>query len=374
MAMKNRCKITIKGLNQERALNILIKKLNIYNYKRESDKISNFEVDYKDRKLAKKLLIGQNLEVLSFSNHGLVYRLKKLLTSYGIISGLILSVLGYIVQYNFIFSVKVFGFEKQGNKQVERFVQGSLSTRLKSQIDTKKLENNIRNRFGNISSVSVAIIGQSLVINLNEAQIPEEMQTAFSPLISEYDAMIKSINLVQGTLAIDEGDVVKKGDVLVYPYIIDSQGEKREVKPKAEIVADVWMSGDEICYDYSIKKERTGKKVELNEIFLNSLLIHSNNKQISFDQFECDVQWKELSRNNILPLKLKTTTYYEVQLIERKTDFLSIKDDLIENARKKALIFLNENEIIKEESYTIKEGSGWHQISYVITASRNIGG
>ena len=109
----------------------------------------------------------------------------------------------------------VFGAEKADRGQIERFVERSLGSRLKSQIDTKKLENELRKEFEDISSVSVAIVGQSVVVNINQIEIPQEIGDDFAPLISQFDGRISQINLVQGTLAINEGDIVKKGDILV---------------------------------------------------------------------------------------------------------------------------------------------------------------
>ena len=98
MKIKGRSRITVKGLNQERALNNIVKKMNIYNFKRESHDVSHFEIEYKHRKIAKKVMSEQNLEIISLSHQGLLDFFKRILTSYGIIAGIILSILSYIVQ------------------------------------------------------------------------------------------------------------------------------------------------------------------------------------------------------------------------------------------------------------------------------------
>ena len=372
--IKNRSKITIKGLNQERTINNLIKSVKIYNFKREEADISHFEVEYKDREFVKQFLEKEKIEVLAFSHFGLWNFLLNLLKSYGIMIALAICMVIYALQYNFILKIEVLGGEKGLNSQITQFIDNSLTTRLRGQIDLKELENLVRGEFDEVSSVSIAIIGQSLVVSVNEVDVPEEIEGEFSSIVSQYDGRIVNIKLIQGTLAVNEGDIVKEGDILVYPYIYDSQGVQIATQPKAEIYADVWLTGEETHYDCYMKSERTGRRVEVNEVYLNSLLIYGSQTENAFVEYEIESYWLELTKNLILPLKLKKTFIYETQTIEVKAHFSQLKEKIIENAREKVLIFLQENEIIKEENVTIKEGNGWHQVRYVITVQRNIGG
>ena len=82
---------------------------------------------------------------------------------------------------------------------------------------------------------------------------------------------------------------------------------------------------------------------------------------------------ENLTHNLIIPFKLKKTIFYEVEIIEHIQPFEEVKDEKIEQARQKALIFLQENEIIINENYTIKEDIGCFVINYTITTNRNIG-
>ncbi len=371
MKKSSRSRVKVKGLNQERAINEIIKNINIYDYKRIEHSLSEFEVDYKDHKLVKKMLENLGFEVLSISHNGFLYSLKKLFTSYGLIVAVVICSILYAFQYNFVLKIDIFGYSNKN--EIARLVKSNLKSRFKPNIDTKSLEIVIKDNFDDVSSVSVAIVGQSLVININEGIIPDEMKEG-DAIISLYDGLITNINLIQGTLAVNVGDIVKKGDILVYPYIIDAEGEKRDVTPKAEIYADVWLYGTQTHYDYSVETKRTGKKFVKNEVFLSTLLLYSSAGNVEFEHFEKEESIKILTKNNLLPLKRKKTVYYETEIIETFNDFSLIKEELIEKAKEKALIFLTENEIIKKENYNIREGGSVHEIEYVITVERNIGG
>lgn len=370
---KSRTRLRVKGLNQERAINNVVKNVKIFNFSRHKHDESDFEVEFGKSKLTKKLLEEEGLNVEIISHHGLASKLKDGIKRYGIIAALVICSLFYCLQYNFVLKIDVFGIDDEGQSRISQFVDENLSSRYKGKINTKKLEVLIKDNFEEISSVSIAIVGQSLIVNLNEAVLPDEMKEG-NEIVSKFDGLITDINLVQGTLAVDVGDIVKKGDVLVYPYIIDSQGEQREVTPKADIFADVWLSESETFYDFYITTERTGKSFTMSEIYIGKLLLYSNSSQLPFTQYEQQSSIKAISKNNIFPLYRKKTTFYETVTKEVRQDFDEMKDKIVEKAREKTLIFLQENEIIKEENYTLQEGGGIHQIDYIITVNRNIGG
>lgn len=374
MKQKNRTLVKVKGLNQERALNNITKHIKIYNFKREKQNTCQFEVDYNERKQIKALIEREGLEILSISHRGVLSWAKKILTSYGLIVGIAICGLFYPLQYGFILKIDVFGANNLEKDEIIAFVDENLVSRYKGKIDTDGIEILVKENFEEVSSISVAIVGQTLVINVNEAVLPDEMKDEFPTIISQYDGLITDINLVQGTLAVDVGDIVKKGDVLVYPYIIDSQGEERKVKPQADIIADVWISATEVYYDYYIERVRTGRSMTVSETYLSKLLIYSNGGSVPYEKYEVVESEKTLTKNLILPFYVKKKVYYELTTREIVQDFNLDKEKVIEKARQNALIFLQENEIIKEENFLIKEFGGVHQVEYLITVNRNIGG
>lgn len=372
--MKKKTKIVVKGLNQEKALNKLVKKINIYNLKRDKHDQSEFEIDSVNNREIKKIISSVGLEIVSINHQGIFKVFRRLITSYGLLFAIVICSIFYTFQYNFVLKINVFGLKNINKSEITSFVDKNLSSRLKNKINTKELEILIKREYEDISSVSVAIVGQSLVINVNEGILSEEDENQ-NALISNFDGLITDINLIQGTLAVDVGQIVKKGDVLVYPYIIDSQGEKRNILPKAEIFADIWLKGEEIHYDYRIVKERTGRKFVRQEVCLNNLIIYSSGGQeIPFNEYEMEKTSILISKNNILPLKKVNYCYYELVTKEIFEEFDGVKEILIQKAREKALIFLQKNEIIKEENFTLREGGGIYRIEYVITVNRNIGG
>ncbi len=370
----NRSQFTVKGLNQEKAFNNLSKEIKVYKIKRSEYNLSTFEVDSKNEKKATSILSSMGLEVSVVGRKGFTKKIKTFFSFYGIICGLIISIFFYILQYNFILKIEVWGSKNLSASEVKDYADSLLGSHFKSKIDTKEIENKIKDKFHLASSVSVAIVGQTLIINLNEGILPPEMEEEFLPIVSEEEGLVTAITLVQGTLNVKVGDIVKKGDVLVFPYIIDADGNERKVKPQAQIEAEVWLRKEYCHKDYVVKSQRTGQKAVCNRILLNGKEIYKYESKTQFDCYEEETTCQNLILNNLLPFKFERTTRYELETVEISKPFEENKDEIVSLARQNVLIFLQKNEIIKEEKYFVREGGGCYFIDYIITTCRDIGG
>ena len=369
---KARSHFKIKSLNREKIFNKISQQFVIYDVK-QCDGFIEFEVDESDGEEVEKFLNQQNVKIYSAVHKGLRRKILNILKMWGVVAGLAIGIALYSLQYFFVFKIEVWGCDELNESEVANFVKENMASRFKGNIDTQRLEISIRDNFELVSSVSVAIVGQSLIVNINEAILPEELNGEFEPIVSQYDGLVAEINLGQGTLDVKQGDIVQKGDILVYPYIIDGDGEQRPVQPKAEIFADVWVEKEDVFYEYQIVEERTGRKIECSEVTLFGLVIYSNTNENTFESFESEKTSSYIAENNILPLIYTKYTFYETKTTEIIRNFEQEKDDLFENLRQKTLIYLPENAIIKDEKSSVKEMAGVYYLSYIITTSLDIG-
>ncbi len=372
MKKYNRSHFKIKSLNLEKLFNKICKQFVIYDIKQD-DNFTQFEVEESEADKLEKFLKDSNISIEQIKHYGWRKRLKTFFKMWGIIAGLICGIILYCLQYAFVFRIDVWGCENIEQEEIVKFINHNLSSNFKANIDTEKLEIELKDNFEQISSVSVAIIGQSLVVNINEAVLPEEMEGDFQPIISQYDGMITAINLVQGTLNVKVGDIVQKGDVLVYPYVSDGEGEVMPVLPRAEIKADVWLSENEVFYEYQIKEERTGRKIDCWTITLFGLEIYSNLSDNIFENYESEETSSYLTQNNLLPFIYNKITFYETKTIEIIRNFEQEKNEVFEKLRQKTLISVAENEIIKDEIVSVKQGGGVYYITLTLTVEKDIG-
>lgn len=370
--MKGYTEFKIKGYNQERFFNNLSKKVKIYALNRDGG-ISTFKVSFRDRKKVEKEITSNYYEILSVKHGGFDYQIYRLLTSYGLVLGIVFGFVFFLVQSNFIMQIEVWGNEKISNQEVIDCVKENMQSNWKRNVDTKYLEQKIYSEFEDLSFISVAIVGQTLVVNIKEEIRPSEMEGNYKPIIADSDGIITNIELIQGTLAVEVGDIIQEGQVLVFPYIINLQGERMDVEPRAKIQADLWLIGSESHSSSYYETIRTGRKVVNNEVFFVNLKLYSKNAENPFNEYEIEKNSKKITKGNFLPFTLVETTYYETQtnLIEKQ--FSEVSDEIISTARSKALQKKEKYDIIKKEKQIIKEIGNNTIVNYIITVSRELG-
>lgn len=367
MKLKNYHYFEIKGLNQERLFNKLSQNFEIFEINRIQKNRSTFKVKYFDGAKVKKILLADGYEILTHKKAGFFNHVAIFATSYGLIAGLGISVLLYAIQSPYIQKIEVWGVDNSA--EIAEYVEKNLPSKNKNKIDVSTVEHMINNNFENISFVSGAVVGQSLVINVKNEIVPPEMESEFEPIVAQYDGVVTDITLIQGTLKVQVGDIIQKGQILVEGYVINSEGEKFNIQPKATIYMDIWVEGEATHFDEQIITYRTGNKVEHVSVTLFGQEFYTNGVECKYDQYESEQTQQNLSQNNLLPFKIIKTTYYELASETIISSFEEKKDEVIKQARENCLQKLQGYEIIKNENYTIIQASGCTTVKYVITAN-----
>ena len=274
----------------------------------------------------------------------------------------------------FVFKIEVYGNEKITKQEIISCLKelGVNTFTSKNSINTFELEKNISEKIPSISLVSVMTKGTSLIINLQEKVINDEYQNVglFEPLKANLSGRIKSIKLIQGTLNCKVGDLVKENDILVYPYIIDSSGNKKSVKAEAEIVAEVWYESRITHYDECVKTYETGKIIEKNNLYFLDMPIYVDKKDVKFNQYETKVSYTYLS-SFLIPIKIEKILYIETASKTEKVPFEDVKESLI-NEVKNQVYQKVENKSVINEYHTIISNLGINVVSYVVVVEESI--
>lgn len=369
---KNYHSFEIKGLNQERFFNSISKKYHIFELDRAQKNLSSFKVSFRDAKNVRKEILAAGFEIVSEKSGGIFFLLSRLLVCYGFIAGIAISAILYAMQYQFVQKIEVWGIDDVS--KIERFVEEILPSKAKDRINTDEIEKSIKSEFVDLSFVSVAIVGQTLIVNVKNSIIPPEMQGAFAPLVSQYDGIITSIKLIQGTPKVEVGDIIQAGQILVEGYVANSQGEVLFLLPQAEIEMDIWCEGESQHYDRRMVTYRTGRQKVETCVMLWGNEFYSHVGGLEFEQYEVETSSQPLSKNNILPFVITKNIYYETktELVERTFD--EKREECLALAKENCLQKLPDCAIIKSEDYRIIEGAGCTTVKCVVTASLKIVG
>lgn len=368
--MKNGVEFKIKGLNQEKKLNILSKIYPIYDIVRISKNCFTFKVSIFHAKKVRKTLIEYNFEILEEKRVGVLPLLLKVFNIYAISALIFCSILIFI-QSPYIWQYEILGEENLSKTEVVSFIKDNF-TKNKYKLNTKSVEGALYEEYEEISFVSVIVRGQTLIVNIKEKLLPEEIYGDFEPIVSEYDGKVTGINLVSGTMAVQTGDYVKVGDVLVYPYY-DDNGTQKPIIAKAEIIMEVYHTSSVTHFDNRVETVRTGNSVETTEILLFNLPIYVNENSMDYALYEKVVEERDLIDNNLLPFKIRRTTYYELEEKHIHETFGEAEERLIEEAREKALINAGDCDIIVDEYYTVEEFETYTVLNYCIVEEIKVG-
>ncbi len=372
MRFVNHSKFYIHGLNQEKMLNLLSKITKISEIDRKSKVQTSFLCPYFEYKKVEKVLLEHGMKIEKIEHFGLAYNLKRCLTSYGLVGALLCFAVFYAIESQFVLQYDIRGLSTLQKTEIVGFINQNFSS-YKPSIDTHKMENELIENFNSISFVSCMIRGQTLVINVKEKLMPEQMYGNFSPIYANKDGRITAVNLISGTLRVKVGDFVRKGDVLVEPYTVDTSGNIKKVEAKAEIVADVYNQGSASHFEHFVEVVRTGRYVVQNQVLLFGLKIYSYNEKIPYKMYEVEKEEVRLNKNILLPFKMQKIKVFE--LVENVIDskFDDVKEEYIEKAREKALENVSNCDKIKEEFYNLKQQAGVTVVDYCITTEENIG-
>ncbi len=311
-------KVEITGLNIDRLINELINKGIVLNdIQRVSHRVVIVCVT---DKMLKKLLVyikplWYNVTVLY--NFSLINSLKTLLTKrLGLLMGLIAAIVIVAICSLFVWDIKVIGneiikddivFEKLGELGVKK---GCLI----NDIDRKEIARNLTIELSESSLISIEIKGVTLIVNIKERITrPDQDNQEFSDeIVSGFDCQITKIALLNGTVMVRSGDIVKKGEILgaaYEDYYEGSEKIRKSIRAEGEFWGKVWFTSTRYCATESVQYKQTGnsKTHFIWEMFFKNRKI----KPSPYSLYESKSEVIKL--DFLLPLTIYKTKYYELK-------------------------------------------------------------
>ena len=377
MKFQSLIEIKIEGLNQEKFFN----KLNnlgveIFDFKRLSYSISIFKILTKDIKIVKKNLDSNNFKIIYIKKIGLNKFINKIISSVGIVLGLLIFLAFLFISNNFILRIDIIGNQNISSNTILEFLNnnkiGCFSS--KNSINNENLEKILLANFNEISMVSVIEKGSTLIINIKEkietANSDSLDNNKYKNIVAEYNGRIKNIELISGTLNVKPGSLFKKGDVLVFAYYYDSLNNKKCIEASAKINAEIWIETQYTHYENQIEKYYTGNEITIKNISLCGVNLFNQEKDIIYKNYET-TQTQTKLKNVLLPITISTITYKEIKTKKITKMFQDYKEDILKKCQENTLQKLLKNDIILSENYNIiNQTNDIINIQYVITVER----
>ena len=204
---------------------------------------------------------GCRTEVIKY--RGIPFLVKKYKKRRAFIFGCVFFIFYICSMSLFVWRVKVEGNYRVAGEDIKNFCasQGLRAGVLKNDVDLNKISNDIIAQFGDIAWASVNIDGSEAIISISETILETEIIDNSEPcdIISQYDGIIESIMVAEGTPTVSAGDIVKKGDMLVSGRLSFKDGE--EEKGYTYVKSDAYIRARTVHrLSFSVDKRKNEKE------------------------------------------------------------------------------------------------------------------
>lgn len=378
--------IKVEGFFIERFINMCIsKKILLMDIKRDKATIMYANVGIKDykrlRQVAKKTkskIKIQNKKGLPFTAHK--YRKRKIFVILFFII-----IFATIISSNYVWNIEITGNINIPKDEILRTLEESgFSIGIsKNDINTNEVINKIRLNRDDVAWVGISIKGTNAIVEIKEKEKAPNIidENQYCNIIADKKAIITKMSVQNGTAAVEVGDIVEEGTILVNGYIEGQYTGTRYVHSSATIEAKVWYTKtkkepltQEIKVTTGKEEQKYGLKLKKNQINFYKTLskfekydtINENKKIMLFSNFYLPF---EIIKTTNKEYVLQKITYSEEELVDKLIN--EVEEELIQeieneqNIVNKNINTYSENEFVEVEiTYEVLENIGVEQILY----------
>ncbi len=348
--------ITVEGYFIERFINICnSKRILLWGIKRKKSSIITTKIGIKDFKRIKDVAKTTKCKIQINEKKGLPFILHKYRKRKIFLIMIILISFSIFVTSNYIWNIEIIGLSRISDEEIINTLKENgidLGTK-KKDINTKEIINNIRLQRNDIAWIGIDITGTNLKVEIVETdEKPEIIDEEICNIVATKDGIITKIIAENGTAQVKEGDVIKKGDILIGGWIEGKYTGTRYVHSKGTVEARVWYSKKEKKYFKATEEVETGTLENKYKININNFEINLYKSIPKFEKYDTINENKKFKifSNFYLPIQIEKTTYIEKQEQEKNYGTEECREILIQKIEEELL-----KEIENEENILNKQ-------------------
>lgn len=311
--------IELEGYYIERFINTCISKnIFLWGIKRTKSTILFANIGAGDFKQAAKIAKKHGCRIKIKSKSGLPFIVKKYKKRKIFFILLFLVIIGIYTLSKFVWNIEITGNTKVDSNEILSALEedGLKVGVLKSKVNTDEIINKIRYQREDIAWIGIELDGTNAIVKVVEADSKPEIidENDYCNIIATKDAVIEKISAQNGTLMVKEGDIVKKGDVLIAGWMEGKYTGKNYVNANGEVKAKVTYSQSEKIGKKEIKREQTGKNENKYAIKFNNFKINLYKTLSKYEIYDTMYTNKKIKlfSNFYLPIEVIKYTNYEV--------------------------------------------------------------
>lgn len=354
--IRNKYQVQISGLNMHHMIAFLENsQFEIENLSRLNHSTIEFIIPKKHLKLLKKTDIIKGFKLSIKKTYGPLNIFKFLLNKLGLIIGILVCLTFILNSFSTISNVVIeqnehscsngndciFSLENQTRlKQVLNDQGIKTGSKLKIMPSNKKIEQVLMSEFEQISGVTLSRRGSIVNIKIIEGHLKHPLT---DNLVSPVNGIVIACESTSGTLKVKPGDLVLKNQLLV---------EKQNGKEVCASIQIRTFYHDSIIYDSEqISYVRTGKQQNVSTINLFGKNIGKSDSN-KFDLYETSTSNKYAFLNLFCPIRVQTTTYYELETIKNNVPFEQAEQTLKNDLYSKVASLLYTEAVEKNHTFT----------------------
>lgn len=326
--------IRVEGLTLERFLNLAKDAgVGVSHARRVSYTVLKAEVTARGyRKLAR--IVPEKYAVTVEQQGGVPLLLRRLTLRTALLIGLVLVGIGILAGSQFLWEVRVTGLEYREAKALkeELSAMGIHPGVWKSGIDAEDAGIKVLVGHEEIAWIDIQIEGIVALVEVVPAELAPEVVDENTPqsIIATKDAIVESVTPLAGRAAVEAGDTVRAGDVLISGLVWDEGKPRMLFAAHGDVVGSVWYAGSASASIYKETRIPTGRTYRQRVISLG--------KDSADVEPDCDFTVYDtciVDRVNIglfLPVYITEYEYSEVTLVQEPANFDQLSVYLEETA------------------------------------------
>lgn len=312
-------KIKLEGMGLERLLNRLdASGVSLWDIRRTGRTHMTACAPFFRLKRIERVAESCRCNVVLVRRVGIPARLYALLQRKMFIVCAVVAVAAVVVLSRFVWLIEIDGDQALHEGMLARLEEMQIRPGTPwSGIDTIDLQEKLMVGNEDAAFILVNREGTKMIVEIIPATDPPEYIENDRPcdIIASKDGVVVSVTALDGMPAVDVGQAVKMGDVLIKGEFINEQVEKsRTAAARGQVVAKVWYTGSTRIPSDEITRTQTGREADIKVLTLAGWGITVQDLPDDFGDYIIDTERKQTLSDMYLPATLTTTHVKEVQV------------------------------------------------------------
>ncbi|MGN0145394.1 MAG: sporulation protein YqfD [Clostridium sp.] len=359
--------IEVKALKVEKILNAIWNKNIPVNKVIKLDLTTiMFEIEYKDYDEVLSIIKKYKGKFKITNRNGWIFKLIRLRRKLSLLLGVCLFFVIIYALSNYIWSIDIETRQNLSPFEVRRQLSsiGVKPGLKKNDINVYEIERKMQTINDQIMWIRTRIEGSTLHLVIEEKVNPPSIEEQKSDsVVAKYAGEVQRVYTYSGNPAVFPGDIVKEGDILIYP-VQGREGFEVETKPSGKVIANTF-------YEKYMEVQVSGEKLKRSGNKQSEVYLSFYGKKIylkkAINKFK---YYDKIEENNGVFNNVKYFEKKSVPINEDKEKVLEDASKKLEESLKKGLS--NTAKIIKKDITTEEIDDGKILVKVIFTVEQDI--